>query len=649
MNNKSGYSLDEQMLAALRRYWGYTSFRPMQREVIASILGGRDTLALLPTGAGKSIIYQLPTLMREGVCIVVTPLIALMKDQVDRLRSRSIQAAAIHSGLTPRQIDIALDNCVYGDVKFLYLAPERLASEAFRLRLDRMNVSLLAVDEAHCISQWGYDFRPSYLRIAEVRRLIPDAPVLALTASATERVAEDIMDRLHFGEKHVLRSSFARPNLQYVVRHVDDKNEQLLRVISNVGGSGIVYMRTREGTEQVAAYLRDNGISANYYHGGLGYSDRSARQNDWTSGRTRIMVATNAFGMGIDKADVRFVVHYSMCDSLEEYYQEAGRAGRDGKRAYALLLVSPDDRGRIDRRIETEFPSLDTIRHCYESVCNYLQIPVGDGADATYTFNIHDFCRRYRIYVGTAVNAFKLLQQNGYLTLTEEMDNPARIFFCVSRDDLYRIRVERNDMDILLRTILRLYDRVFSEFRPIDEGEIAAASGYTVDRVHELLKRLWQMRVIRYIPSNRSPLLYFDEERLPTADVRIAPETYLHRKQMYRERYEAMLRYAFNEDRCRSAVIEEYFGGGQAEDCGICDICLGRRKRSADRSMSDEELLQKIRECGPVAMRDLVAGYGGDRQVVADAVDRLLAEGKISLDKGGFIAINCNFADKMKL
>ena len=649
MNSTPERSLDEQMLAALHRYWGYTSFRPMQREVIASVLGGRDTLALMPTGAGKSIIYQLPTLMREGVCIVVTPLIALMKDQVDRLRSRSIQAVAIHSGLTQRQIDIALDNCVYGDVKFLYLAPERLASEAFRLRLDRMNVSLLAVDEAHCISQWGYDFRPSYLRIAEVRRLIPDAPVLALTASATERVAEDIMDKLRFDEKCVLRSSFARPNLQYVVRHVDDKNEQLLRVIANVGGSGIVYMRTREGAEQVAAYLRDNGVSADYYHGGLGHSDRSARQNDWTAGRTRIMVATNAFGMGIDKADVRFVVHYSMCDSLEEYYQEAGRAGRDGKRAYALLLVSPDDRGRIDRRIETEFPTLETIRHCYESVCNYLQIPIGDGADATYAFNIHDFCRRYRIYVGTAVNAFKLLQQNGYLTLTEEMDNPARILFCVSRDDLYRIRVERNDMDILLRTILRLYDRVFNEFRPIDEGEIAAASGYTVDRVHELLKRLWQMRVIRYIPSNRSPLLYFDEERLPTADLRIAPETYLRRKQMYRERYEAMLRYAFNEERCRSALIEEYFGGAQPEDCGMCDICLARRRRPAVQSPSDEELLERIRESGPIGVRDLAAGYAGDRQRVADAVDRLLAEGKISLDKGGFIAINCNFAGKTEL
>ena len=409
------------MLDTLRRYWGYDTFRPMQQRAIESVLAGHDTLVLMPTGAGKSIIYQLPTLMREGLCIVVTPLIALMKDQVDRLRRRSIAAAMVHSGLSPRQIDITLDNCVYGDIKFLYLAPERLASEALRLRLQKMNVSLLAVDEAHCISQWGYDFRPSYLRIAEIRRMIPDTPVLALTASATQTVAEDIMDKLKFGSRTILRSSFARSNLQYAVRHVDDKDNQLLRIVNNVAGTGIVYVRTREGAERVSEMLNDNGIKADFYHGGLGHAEREMRQNDWVGGRTRVIVATNAFGMGIDKADVRFVVHYSMCDSLEEYYQEAGRAGRDGRRAYAVLLVSPDDRGRIERRIESEFPSIETIKRCYEAVCNYLQVAIGDGAGATFSFNIHDFCRRYSIYHGTAVNVFKLLQQNGYMTLTDEM------------------------------------------------------------------------------------------------------------------------------------------------------------------------------------------------------------------------------------
>ena len=641
MNRQQELFSEERMLETLRKYWGHTSFRPMQSEVISSILRGRDTLALMPTGAGKSIIYQLPTLMQEGLCIVVTPLIALMKDQVDRLRSRSISAVAIHSGLSPRQIDIALDNCVYGDVKFLYLAPERLASEAFRLRLDKMRVSLLAVDEAHCISQWGYDFRPSYLRIAEIRRLIPDTPVLALTASATDLVAKDVMDKLRFGEPNILRSSFARPNLQYVVRHVDDKNEQILRVIEKVSGSGIIYMRTRDGAEQLAEFLNENGISADYYHGGLGHADRSMRQTAWSEGRTRIMVATNAFGMGIDKADVRFVIHYAMSESLEEYYQEAGRAGRDGGRAYALLLVGPKDQARINRRIESEFPTLEMVKKCYESVCNYLQIPVGDGAGASFTFNIHEFCSRFGIYVGTAINAFKLLQQNGYLTLTEEMENPARIHFCVSRDDLYKLRVKRNDIDLLLRTILRLYDRVFTEFRPIDEGEIATVSGFTVERVHELMKLLWQMRVIRYIPSNRSPMIYFDEERLPISDVRIAPETYQHRKQMCLERYEAMLRYAHNEEVCRSAMIEDYFGGEADKDCGVCDICLTRRKRSAQQTLSlEEQILQMITEEESLTLRDVTSRLQKGGTSPLETINRMLDEGKISLDKSGIITIN---------
>ncbi len=384
---------------------GFTSFRPVQEEIICAAMAGRDILALMPTGGGKSLTYQVPTMAREGLCIVITPLIALMKDQTDRLRARGIPAVAIHSGLSPRQIDIALDNCVYGDVKFLYVAPERLATEAFRLRVVRMNVSLLAVDEAHCISQWGYDFRPSYLRIAELRERLPGVPVLALTASATELVAEDIMHHLKFAEPHILRSSFARPNLSYSVRHTDDKNGQLLRIARNVPGSGIVYMRTREGTEQIADLLRQEGIPATAYHGGLGYAERSLRQEEWLQGKVRVMVATNAFGMGIDKPDVRFVVHYSMCDSLESYYQEAGRAGRDGKRAYALLLVAADDRDRIVRRFEKEFPPLEQIKEIYERVCSYLNIGIGDGGGASFLFNIHEFCAREHLYSGTVAGA----------------------------------------------------------------------------------------------------------------------------------------------------------------------------------------------------------------------------------------------------
>ncbi|MDE5691816.1 MAG: ATP-dependent DNA helicase, partial [Alistipes sp.] len=460
---------DEKIYEVLRRYWGFGEFRPVQLEIIRSVMAGRDTLALMPTGGGKSLTYQVPAMAREGLCIVVTPLIALMKDQVDRLRARRIPAAAIHSGLSPRQIDIALDNCAYGDMKFLYVAPERLATEAFRLRVERMKVQLIAVDEAHCISQWGYDFRPSYLRIAELRQKLPGVPVLALTASATKLVTDDIMHHLRFAEPRLLRSSFARPNLSYSVRHTDDKNGQLLRLVRNVDGTGIVYVRTREGTEQLAALLRDEGIAAAAYHGGLPHAERTLRQDEWLSGKVRIMVATNAFGMGIDKPDVRFVVHYSMCDSLENYYQEAGRAGRDGGRAYALLLVASDDRDRIEQRFRTEFPPLDKVKDIYEHVCSYLQVGIGDGAGASYLFNIHDFCARQHLWSGTVAGALKLLQQNGYLTLTDAQENPARIMFAIQRDDLYKLRVRRSDLDHFIRTLLRLYNGVFTEFRPIDE------------------------------------------------------------------------------------------------------------------------------------------------------------------------------------
>lgn len=621
----------------LKRYWGFDSFRPMQERIIRSVLDGHDTLALLPTGGGKSLTYQVPAMAREGLCIVVTPLIALMKDQVDRLRSLNIRAVAVHSGLSQRQIDIALDNCVYGDVKFLYIAPERLGTDIFRLRVQRMNVCLLAVDEAHCISQWGYDFRPSYLRIAEIRKLIPDVPVLALTASATARVAEDIMERLEFGSPNILRGSFARSNLSYAVRHVEDKNEQLLRIINNVPGSGIVYVRLREGAEKVAAFLRDEGIEADYYHGGLPNAERAQRQEAWTCGRTRVMVATNAFGMGIDKPDVRFVVHYTMCDSLESYYQEAGRAGRDGRRSYAVLLVSPDDLQRVNSRIDNEFPPLDQIKQIYEKICSYLRVAIGDGLQSSFVFNIHDFCAREHIYTGKVQSALKILQQNGYLTLTDEMENPARIMFCVSRDDLYKIRVERNDLDHFLRTILRMYNGVFTEFRTIDENEIATVSGYTVEKVKELFKRLWQMRIIRYIPSNRSPMIFFDEERLPTEDIYIAPETYRLRKEMLHERFEKMAEYASNDVECRSRMLSDYFGDTGAEDCGICDICLARRKRKR----TDDALCERIcTELGsrPATIRDLAAKIGGDPQPVIDAVQRLHEEGRLATDASGLIS-----------
>ncbi len=635
----------DKIFEVLKRYWGFTEFRPVQERIIRSAMAGRDTLALMPTGGGKSLTYQVPGLAQPGLCIVVTPLIALMKDQVDRLRARRIPAVAIHSGLSPRQIDIALDNCVYGDVKFLYVAPERLATEAFRLRVERMKVSLLAVDEAHCISQWGYDFRPSYLRIAELREKLPGVPVLALTASATKLVAEDIMRHLRFAEPHILRSSFARPNLSYSVRRTDDKNGQLLRLVQNVPGSGIVYVRTREGTEQIADMLRRQGVTAAAYHGGMGHAERSLRQEEWVAGRTRVMVATNAFGMGIDKPDVRFVAHYAMCDSLESYYQEAGRAGRDGVRSYALLLTSPDDGGRIIKRFEQEFPPLEKIKDIYEKVCSYLQIGIGDGAEASFLFNIHDFCAREHLYSGTVQSALKLLQQNGYMTLTDAQENPARIMFCVSRDDLYRI--QRDELDHFIRTLLRLYNGVFTEFRQIDEGEIATWSGYTVERVKELLKRLWQLRVIRYVPSNRSPILFMNEERLPRADLYISPDTYKRRQELMRERFEHMLDYAANETRCRSAMLEAYFGEGDPAPCGVCDICLARRRAAKQKSADAagnaaeslrKEVLERLAQ-GPADPRELADGFPGGVQRTGEVIRQLLDEGLLATCKDGKIRL----------
>ena len=631
--------IQNSLSEVLGRYWGYKEFRPGQQAVIDAIVNRYDTLALMPTGGGKSLTYQVPTMATNGLCIVITPLIALMKDQVDRLRQMGIAATAIHSGMSYSQIDIALDNCVYGDMKFLYIAPERLATESFRMRVQRMNVVLLAVDEAHCISQWGYDFRPSYLRIKEVRKLLPDVPILALTASATQMVAEDIMRQLEFDKPNIIRSSFARANLSFAVRHTDDKNEQLLRVVNNVDGSGIIYMQSREGCEQLAEILQQQGISASYYHAGLPHAERTMRQEEWTSGKVRIMVATNAFGMGIDKADVRFVVHYSMCDSLENYYQEAGRAGRDGKRSYAVLLAASDDNSKIAKHFEAEFPPLDDIKSIYEKICNFLQVPIGDGLYSSFIFNIHEFCVRERLFGGKVRAALKLLQQNGYMTLTEEFENPAKILFCISRDDLYKIRIDRQDLDHIIRTILRMYNGVFTEFRSINEQDIAASSGYTVEKVKELLKRMWQMRIIRYIPSNSSPMIFFDEERLPTKDIYISPDTYLHRKRLINERFENMVIYASNQTECRSVVIQRYFGDLDAQPCGICDICLAKRKRTKNDAKTLCTTILKLLSQESLEAREICRQIKADPQLVAKAIDILKSENKISATSDGKLTI----------
>lgn len=631
--------------AILKRYWGYDSFRPLQLDAIKSIASGQDTLVLMPTGGGKSIIYQVPTLASTGVCIVITPLIALMKDQVDRLRKHRILAEAIHAGRSHREIDRILDNCIYGDVKFLYISPERIDSEMFRMRCARMDVALIAVDEAHCISQWGYDFRPSYLQIARLRDLCPNTPILALTASATPKVAEDIMYRLRFDKPNIKRMSFARSNLSYVVRHTEDKREHLLRIVNNVSGSGIVYVRTREKSETIAQFLQQNGITADFYHGGLGFLSRNLKQEQWINGQNRIMVATNAFGMGIDKADVRFVIHYDICDSLEAYYQEAGRAGRDGKPAYAVLLVSDDDPSRAGQRLRLEFPPLDTIRAVYEKLFNYLQVAIGEGKNRSFSFNIHDFASRMKLYLPTAVNALKILQQNGYLILTDETDNPPRIRFIVQRDDLYRMRVIRRELDHIITVLLRQYSGLFSDFIPIDEQEIAHLSGYQIEHVRELFKQLWQLHIIRYIPGNRSPILMLTEERLPEENVRIAPESYKLREEIAREHVDAIFRYANNQDECRSLVIQRYFGEQSTTPCGRCDLCLERRKHrtaapeTTNRNQIRTLLLERLKKAD-LGVKQLAENIPFPIDTILAEVSALIEEDKIIEDLNGKLRIN---------
>ncbi len=639
MKNVEEHIASSSIEEILHKWWGYNGFRPMQREIIESVLTGHDTLALMPTGGGKSLTFQIPALALGGLTIVITPLIALMKDQVDNLRRRGISAVAVHSGMDQHRIEIALDNCAYGDVKMLYLSPERLATEAFRVRLKVMNVSLVVVDEAHCISQWGYDFRPSYLRIAEIREYAPKATFLALTASATEVVAKDIMYRLGFKQTRVLRSSFARPNLQYVVRKDGNKYDQLMRIIRNVEGSGIVYMSTRDECEKLAAKLRDDGISAQFYHAGLPVLERSMRQDEWLDNKTRIMVATNAFGMGIDKSDVRFVVHYTMSDTLEEYYQEAGRAGRDGKRCYALLLYEDGDIARRKRILESEFPPIGDVKHIYERISNYLQVPIGDAEGVSFAFNIYDFCARERLYVGRVKSALVLLEQNGYMTLIDQNDEPAKMMFECSRDALYGVHAGGNDMDCMLRVILRKYDGLFSRFRPISELEIAAEAQLSAERVHELMKILWRMKVIRYIPANNSPLVRFDTERLPLKSLYIAPESYGMRQRLIMERYESMVEYVTSEDRCRSQIIENYFGDAASKECGVCDVCLHKR-RSGESESSIYEQIIKLVEASELDIKELVARLNVAPERVVAIVDKMVATNKISLSKYGKLKIN---------
>ena len=546
----------------------------MQEEIISEALAGRDVLAVLPTGGGKSVCFQVPALMRKGICIVVTPLIALMKDQVQNLRDRGIGALAVHAGMTRREIDYTLDNAIYGDYKFLYVSPERLRTELFRVRLLKMDVSLLAVDEAHCISQWGYDFRPDYLEIAAIRQLLgPAVPVMALTATATPQVAADIMDKLGFKKPNLLTGDFARPNLSYIFRETDDKMGRLLKVCRGVKGSGIVYVARRKSAEDLAAFLRAQGESAECYHAGLPRESRARIQDAWKSGETRIIVSTNAFGMGIDKPDVRFVCHFDMPDSLEAYFQEAGRAGRDGQDAFAVLLWNRTDVRRLRQTVRTTYPPLETIRDIYQKVFIWLGFAYEEGKDASAKFELEKFAQRFRLHARTAYYAIKYLETAGYWTLTETLQIPAKIQFTVSRDELYRIQLGNDDTDAFVKLLLRMYTGLFTEYVPIDEEKIARAGRFAPAVVVEKLRSLSRRQILKYIPAIHAPMLNLHYERLDDRNLRLPQSEYDERVARRSGRLEALVNLVENDQECRCLQMYRYFGQEGGQPCGRCDVC----------------------------------------------------------------------------
>ena len=564
--------MDMKPLDILQEYWGYDSFRPMQEEIVSAALDGKDVLAILPTGGGKSVCFQVPAMMREGIAIVVTPLIALMKDQVQNLNDKGIKALCVNAGMGHREVDIVLNNAAYGDFKFLYVSPERLGTRLFKNYVQEMNVSFIVVDEAHCISQWGYDFRPDYLQIGKLRE-VTDAPVIALTATATPEVAEDIMNRLGFEEKTLIKSGFERPNLSYIVRKCEDKLGQLLSICTSVAGTGIVYVRSRKKTEELAALLTANGISASFYHAGLGPDSRADRQEKWKTDKIRVMVCTNAFGMGIDKPDVRFVIHFDVPDSPEAYFQEAGRGGRDGKRSFAVLLWNSTDIKRLRQIGTVSFPSLEYIEDIYHKVHTFFDIPYDAGEGRQLKFNIEDFCRHYSLQRASAYYAIVYLERTGHWTLSEDIDISTRVQVAVDRNDLYDIELPDPRMVSLLEQLMRRYTGLFSYPVPIDEEYVASQIGVQVPALRQLLYNLALEHVIRYVPCDRATVLFLHHDRLRPKNVNLDPERYQMLKNTALARMQKMIDYVGQEDVCRSSYLLEYFGQKDAEDCRTCDVC----------------------------------------------------------------------------
>lgn len=580
----------QKYLSILKQYWGYDQFRELQGDIIQSIAAGRDTLGLMPTGGGKSLTFQVPTMAMDGICIVVTPLIALMKDQVENLKKRGIAAAAIFSGMTTNDIMLTLDNSVFGAYKFLYVSPERLATPIFMEKIKQATVCMIAVDESHCISQWGYDFRPSYLRIADIRELLPNVPVLALTATATPEVVDDIQKQLHFREPNLFQKSFHRSNLAYVVRTVENKDENLLKILNNVPGTSVVYVRNRKKTKEIADFLNQNGIPAENFHAGLKNETKDAKQARWKSGETRVIVSTNAFGMGIDKAEVRTVVHLDLPDSVEAYFQEAGRAGRDEKKAYAVLLYNNGDAVKMRKRVADTFPGKEMVRKVYEALGNYYEIGVGSGLDNVFAFDIADFCTRFKLPILISYNCLKILQQAGYIELTDEQDSSSRVLFTVNKDDLYKTK-QTTEQDRLIHILLRSYTGLFTDLAAINEDIIAKRLEWTRDKVYEQLVGLAKEHIIQYIPRKKTPFLTFTHERLETERVVLGKEAYDDRRDRYIARVKSVLDYAQEENVCRSQVLLSYFGEKDTKPCGKCDICLKRKE--TELSNDDFETIQQ--------------------------------------------------------
>jgi ATP-dependent DNA helicase RecQ len=580
----------QKYLSILKQYWGYDQFRELQGDIIQSIAAGRDTLGLMPTGGGKSLTFQVPTMAMDGICIVVTPLIALMKDQVENLKKRGIAAAAIFSGMTTNDIMLTLDNSVFGAYKFLYVSPERLATPIFMEKIKQATVCMIAVDESHCISQWGYDFRPSYLRIADIRELLPNVPVLALTATATPEVVDDIQKQLHFREPNLFQKSFHRSNLAYVVRTVENKDENLLKILNNVPGTSVVYVRNRKKTKEIADFLNQNGIPAENFHAGLKNETKDAKQARWKSGETRVIVSTNAFGMGIDKAEVRTVVHLDLPDSVEAYFQEAGRAGRDEKKAYAVLLYNNGDAVKMRKRVADTFPGKEMVRKVYEALGNYYEIGVGSGLDNVFAYDIADFCTRFKLPILISYNCLKILQQAGYIELTDEQDSSSRVLFTVNKDDLYKTK-QTTEQDRLIHILLRSYTGLFTDLAAINEDILAKRLEWTRDKVYEQLVGLAKEHIIQYIPRKKTPFLTFTHERLETERVVLGKEAYDDRRDRYIARVKSVLDYAQEENVCRSQVLLSYFGEKDTKPCGKCDICLKRKE--TELSNDDFETIQQ--------------------------------------------------------